>query len=182
MFTLLTIRKRTAFHQLANLPSDCSSIRWGLTTLITCYQSQAVCWSVFNQGQTLNSFNFSSNTCCRLHLFLVINRITINDCSLLIFHWAGFSSTSLPSKNMKKKGKKSPLTRKDSVHEESMEVCSKQFADDWQDNWSKHLMRRIWQRWRYYDEGDECMDILDHDSNWLSGWHKVREPTNRVHR
>ena len=26
---------------------------------------------------------------------------------------------------MKKKGKKSPLTRKDSVHEESMEVCSK---------------------------------------------------------
>ena len=25
---------------------------------------------------------------------------------------------------MKKKGKKSPLTRKDSVHEEAMEVCS----------------------------------------------------------
>ena len=126
MFTLLTIRKRTAFHQLANLPSDCSSIRWGLPTLITSYQSQAVCWSVFNQGQTLNSFNFSSNTCCRLHLFLVINRITINDCSSLIFHWAGFSITFLPSKNMKKKGKKSPLTRKDSVHEEAMEVCSKQ--------------------------------------------------------
>ena len=97
--------------------------------LITSYQSQAVCWPVYNQGQTLNSFNFSSNTCCRLHLFLVINRITINDCSSLIFHWAGFSSTSLPSKNMKKKGKKSPLTRKDSVHEESMEVCSKQSVD-----------------------------------------------------
>ena len=146
MFTWLTIRKRTAFHQLANLPSDCSSIRWGLPTLITCYQSQAVCWSVYNQGQTLNSFNFSSNTCCRLHLFVVINKITINDYSLPMFHWADFSSTSLPSKNMKKKGKKSPLTRKDSVHEESMEVCSKQFVDDWQDNWwkfwSKHLMMR----------------------------------------